>query len=192
MGALSTTPQTQSSFPPTGPTFSLYSDEKTPEPLEHRPGTTLPMAPDLTQEDPGTTSDMQPARVFSPPSRALPATASADSTPLQIWEGTVIEVDNNSRVMRVMRVSLDSKMGAIPRHVGEIDLEWVAEQDQDLVRPGAVFYLTLFKRTKRGSVENAQELRFRRRPAWSAAQLRRVEQEAAMLLSKMKPLPLCE
>jgi hypothetical protein len=76
--------------------------------------------------------------------------------------------------------------------MGEIDLEWVAEQDQDLVRPGAVFYLTLFKRTTRGSVENAQELRFRRRPAWSTAQLRRVEQEAAMLLSKMKPLPTCE
>ena len=188
MANLFTTPQTQSSFLPMGLTLSLYSDEKTPEPLEHRPGTTLPMAPDLTQ-DPGTTSDMQPPREFLPPSKTLPPTASADSTPLQIWEGTVIEVDNNSRVMRV---SLDSKMGDIPRHMGEIDLEWVAEQDQDLVRPGAVFYLTLFKRTKRGSVENAQELRFRRRPAWSTAQLRQVEQEAAMLLSKMKPLPRCE
>jgi hypothetical protein len=67
-----------------------------------------------------------------------------------------------------MRVSLEAKMVPIPRHQAEIDLEWVAEQDQDLVRPGAIFYLTLFKRTKRGSVENAQELRFRRRPAWSS------------------------
>jgi hypothetical protein len=76
--------------------------------------------------------------------------------------------------------------------MGEIDLEWVAEQDQDLVRPGAVFYLTLFKRTKRGSVENAQELRFRRRPAWSSGQLKQIEQDAARLLAKMKPLPTWE
>jgi len=101
----------------------------------------------------------------------------------------VVEVDNPARVMRV---SLEAKMEPIPRHMAEIDLEWVTEQDQDLVRPGAVFYLTLFKRTKRGSVENAQELRFRRRPAWSSGQLQQIEHDAAMLLAKMKPLPTWE
>lgn len=188
MDPLISTPQTQSSFAPLGLTLPPSSDEKAAEPLECRPGTTLPTKPDWTH-DPVTTTDGEPLRKFSPPRRVLPPTASADSTPLQIWEGTVVEVDNNARVMRV---SLNAKIGLIPRHMGEIDLEWVTEQDQDLVRPGAVFYLTLFKRTKRGSVENAQELRFRRRPTWSTGQLKQVEHDAAMLLSKMKPLPAWE
>jgi hypothetical protein len=109
--------------------------------------------------------------------------------PLQVWEGTVLDVDRAGGVMQVL---LNAKIGGIPRHTGEIELEWVSDQDQDLVRPGAVFYLTLFKRTKRGSVENAQELRFRRRPSWSAAQLKQIEEDAVLLLSKMKALPTSE
>ena len=116
----------------------------------------------------------------------VPREVSANSTPLQIWEGTVLEVN---RAASVMQVLLDAKIGQIPRHTGEIELEWVSDQDQDLVCPGAVFYLTLFKRSKRGSIENAQELRFRRRPSWSAAQLKQIEEDAAMLLSKIKRCP---
>lgn len=181
-------PRTQSFMSEPGLTLTPSFDEMKPEPLEELPGTTLPIAADkIRDSEPAT--DKEPLRKFSPPMSMVPTAATADSTPLEIWEGTVVEVDNNARLMRV---SLDAKIGHIPRHVGEIDLEWVSEQDQDLVRPGAVFYLTLFKRTKRGSVENAQELRFRRRPAWSAVQLGQVEQQAAMLLSKMKPLPTWE
>jgi len=111
----------------------------------------------------------------------------SDSTPLQIWEGTVLNVDRKSG--GVMHVLLDAKIGKLPIHTGEIELEWVADQDYDLVCPGAVFYLTLSKRTKRGSIENTQELRFRRRPSWSEGQLRQIENDAAMLLSKMKTPP---
>ena len=109
----------------------------------------------------------------------------ADSTPLQIWEGTVVTVDQAAGVMQVL---LEAKIGRMPRHTGEIDLDSVSPQDQDLVRPGAVFYLTLYKRTI-PSVENIQELRFRRRPSWSAAQLTQIERDASMFLSKMKELP---
>ncbi len=129
-----------------------------------------------------------PQRTFAAPiiSAAVPREITMDSTPLQIWEGTVVDVDEAANVMRVL---LDAKIGRIPRHTGEIELEWVAEQDRDLVRPGAVFYLTLFKRTKRGSIENSQELRFRRRPSWMAAQLKRIEEDSVMVLSKMRSLP---
>jgi hypothetical protein len=175
-------------FPSLGVTFLPAFDENAPEPLEYQPGTTLPISPTLPDDSEATTDRESPRR-FAPPRRTFPPAAEADSTPLQIWEGTVVEVDNNARVMRV---NLDAKIGLMPRHMGEIDLEWVTEQDQDLVRPGAVFYLTLFKRTKRGSVENAQELRFRRRPAWSSGQLRQVEHDAEILLSKIKPLPTWE
>ena len=65
-------------------------------------------------------------------------------------------------------------------------------RDRDLVEPGAVFYLTLFKRTKHGSIENTQELRFRRLPAWTRQQVARVHEDAARLLAKMKARPLAE
>lgn len=143
--------------------------------------------PDLS-DDTAMTRNQEPQQAFAAPmtNAAILREISADSTPLQVWEGTVFEVDHAASVMHVL---LDAKIGHMPRHTGEIDLEWVSEQDQDLVRPGAVFYLTLFKRTKHGSIENAQELRFRRRPSWSAMQLERIQEDAAMLLSKMKALP---
>ena len=132
----------------------------------------------------------QERKVEPPVSRAAyTLEVDADSTPIQIWEGTVVKVD---RELTVMHVLLDARIGVIPRHTGEIDLEWVSEQDQDLLRPGAVFYLTLFKRIMRGSVQNSQELRFRRRPSWSAAQIRQVQQAANGALANMKALPIAE
>lgn len=112
----------------------------------------------------------------------------ADSTPLQIWEGTIIKVD---QAAGLMQVTLDAKIGQIPRHTAEIELDSVSPQDHDLVRPGAVFYLTLYKRTI-PSVENIEELRFRRRPSWSQAQLARIDADSAMIRSKMRALPTAQ
>lgn len=124
-------------------------------------------------------------RTIAPPpaSAVVPREVSADSVPMQVWEGTVIEVD---QAIGEMRVVLDAKLGQMSRHTADIELQWVSEQDRDLVRPGAVFYLTLYKQTRRGSIANAQELRFRRLPAWSADQIRQIKQEAASMMSKMK------
>lgn len=158
-------------------------------PVERISGTTRPIDLKLLG---GTVPDRvdAPQKTFEPPlaPKTPPTYVSANSTPLQIWEGTVVDVD---RAAGTMQVLLDAKIGQMPQHTGEIDLEWVDDQDQDLVRPGAVFYLMLFKRTK-PSVENAQELRFRRRPAWSASQIEQIERDAAMLRSKMKARPVAE
>jgi hypothetical protein len=104
------------------------------------------------------------------------------TVPIQVWEGRVISVDEESQSMEVF---LSAKLGGYDAHTGEIDLQWVSEQDKDLVTPGAVFYLTLFKRSKRGTVENSQELRFRRQPNWSKYQLKRIEDSADAMLKKM-------
>ncbi len=181
------TPETQSHYPSIDPTSSLPLDERKLEPLEQLHGTTSPVDPDLIS-DTENTSEQEPKK-FVPPRAMSRVATSADSTPIQIWEGIVIEVDH---AVDVMRVDLNAKIVQMPRHTGEIDLEWVSEQDQDLIRPGAVFYLTLYKRTKRGSIENTQELRFRRRPSWSTTQLKQIDEEAVMLLSKMRPLPTSE
>lgn len=126
---------------------------------------------------------------FVAPLIKYPRFEGIDSSPIQVWEGKVLEVDYDHGVMQVL---LNAKMNQVFPHTGEIELQWVSEQDMDLVCPGAIFYLTLFKRIKRSGIENAQELRFRRLPSWTKQQVLQVEREANMLLSKMKARPIAE
>jgi hypothetical protein len=132
-----------------------------------------------------------PQRRFAPPVvlGIRQIAESADAAVIQVWEGKVLRVDHKRAVMEV---SLEAKIGNIPPHAAEIELQWVTDQDRDLVEPGAIFYLTLFKRTKRGSIENTQELRFRRLPAWTRQQVAQVHEDAAHLLTKMKAKPQAE
>lgn len=108
------------------------------------------------------------------------------TVPIQLWEGKVLDVDSRSGTMNVY---LSAKIGNSPDHTAEINLEWVHAQDLDLVRPGAIFYLTLYKETKRGSISNAEELRFRRLPSWSKSQIERIKLEASRLLARAKEKP---
>jgi len=144
----------------------------------------------LQEENAGKTLDVgKPIAKILPPVVKNPLLEFVPNTaPLEIWEGTVVEVNREQSTMLAM---LDSCTSNMPRHSAEFDLEWVAEQDRDLVIPGAVFYLTLFKRT-RPSVENAQELRFRRRPAWSQRELDKVVSRARELRSKGRIAPFAE
>jgi hypothetical protein len=110
------------------------------------------------------------------------------SSPIEIWEGTITDVDAQAGTIGAVLVA---KLMSGDPHVAQIDMQWISDQDIDLVRPGAVFYLTLYRRN-RGGIENAQELRFRRRPNWSLAQITQVEKDAADLLAKGKVLPLAQ
>jgi hypothetical protein len=94
---------------------------------------------------------------------------------LQIWEGTVISIDE---CKKSMIVKLTDRGGIIPAHTGEIDLEWVHQQDADLVKPGAIFYWTIYKETKRGTVKNSEELQFRRLPNWTQKQVEKLYEDA--------------
>lgn len=113
----------------------------------------------------------------------------ANSIPLQIWEGTVKSVNHDDSVMSVI---LEPKMTQGNRHSADISLEWVSDQDRNLVTSGAVFYLTLYKRTNRGSIQNSQELRFRRKPSWSATQVKNIESKATELKNNFKVLRTAE
>jgi len=106
--------------------------------------------------------------------------------PIQIWEGEVLGVDQDAGMMQVL---LSAKMGEVPDHTAEISLEWVVEQDKDLVSPGSVFYWTLYKEIKRGSIINSQELRFRRLPSWSKNQIERVHRAAEQLFARINKKP---
>lgn len=99
------------------------------------------------------------------------------STIIEIFEGVVQSVTPET-----MNVVLRAKRNlATPDHAMAIDLEYVQPQDLDLVQPGAVFYLTMFKETTGKTVRNVEEIRFRRQPNWNSTMLRRLEQLAAEL-----------
>ena len=100
--------------------------------------------------------------------------------PIQIWEGVVLSVD---RKKSEMSAKLNAKIGKFPEHTATFKFEWISEQDMDLLIPGAVFYVTLFKRLTGATVQNTQELRFRRLPSWSNSQIQKVN-EAAKALGK--------
>lgn len=158
-------------------------------PVEKTPGTTRVVDLDTKPVTSLNVIGVPQKSYESPMTRSAYASdVNANSVPMQIWEGTVVEVDRESDTMQVL---LDAKMGQSPQHTAEIELRWVDDQDQELVRPGAVFYLTLFMRTK-PSVENAQELRFRRRPTWTSSQIEQIERDAAELQLKIQTAPLAQ
>lgn len=96
------------------------------------------------------------------------------SVPIEIWEGVVSELMPNA-IAVVLRAKLNK---AIPDHAMEIDISEVQPQDLDLVVPGAVFYLTMYRETTRRTVKNVQEIRFRREPTWTRAMVSRMSQMA--------------
>lgn len=111
------------------------------------------------------------------------------ASPVQIWEGEVKSVDWKSKMMEV---ELNAKIGSLPTHAAEIELRRVAEQDLELVSPGAVFYLTVSDRWDRGTIENVQELRFRRRPSWSRRQIDEIWRDADLLGQNLSSKPSAE
>lgn len=119
---------------------------------------------------------------YVPPEFAnLAPSAGEVASVIQIWECTVLEVDEQT-----IRSQLHAKMGAVDDHVADIDLEWVSPQDLDLVQPGAVFYLTLSRKlTRSRSIVNSQELRFRRLPAWNRQDSKKIRQIGADLFAKL-------
>lgn len=143
-------------------------------------------SPDITR----TLSLGEHARFATPVPVAVANTLDADAAVIQIWEGTVLSVDPEAKSFVA---DLRAKIGTVPEHRGELSLQYVAPQDEDLVREGAVFYLTLYNRRKKGgTIENSQELRFRRLPSWSHSQLVKVEEISSRLRAKMRPSRVAE
>ena len=148
--------------------------------------TTITEAPEVR---PVELPDLDKTAVNNPVAPSSLSSTSEDTTdqtyaaPIEVWEGEVRSVDVERQVMQVR---LSPKLSKAEQHTGEIELEWVAEQDKHLVRPGAVFYWTLYKETRRGTVVNAQSLSFRRLPNWSRHQLKRIREDAQKLFKNAK------
>jgi len=132
--------------------------------------------------------DRKPAK-GTPRAHTAAVQVAAYTAPIEVFEGTVRSVD---RVAEMMYVTLASKTREVTDHAADISFTWVNPQDLDLIAPGAVFYLSLYKERRSGTIRNTEELRFRRMPTWTRTQIARVKEDADRLYSKLQARPLLE
>jgi len=91
---------------------------------------------------------------------------------LQQWEGTVTDLSDDQFV-----AVLRSLSGDIPDKRVTIDCEEVSAPDQQLVRPGAVFYWTIGYRIEfHGKKSSVSTIKFRRLPNWTRREIERLDQ----------------
>ncbi len=98
---------------------------------------------------------------------------SASFTPLQRWEGAVLEVRDEVFIARLVDLS-----GKEPEAEAEIYLEELSPEGRELLREGAVFYWNIGFRDERGQRERVSSIRFRRLPAFSSRDISRARLEA--------------
>jgi hypothetical protein len=157
-----------------------------PAPPKQLPTTTAkPQTADAALTGPALFRGLQPIETLASLA-SRPLDTAPDSVELEVWEGVVLEVDP---ISHTMQVTLEAKNSNIEPHTAKISFEYVADQDEDLVRPGAVFYLMLYNQTVRGTIYNIQNLRFRRRPDWSKKQIESIELDAKRLAGKINARP---
>jgi hypothetical protein len=101
--------------------------------------------------------------------------------PLQEWEGYIIALNDDSFTARLC----DKTAGAdIEEEIADFPREEVREDDQPLLREGAVFRWVIgYQRQAWGTKLRTSQIIFRRMPAWNRAELKRAKIEAAKILS---------
>jgi len=89
---------------------------------------------------------------------------------LSQWEGTVVEAQKHEFVADLRDV-LDHDR----EYSASIPLEEIPTCDRSLIQPGAVFDWVIGIRIEHGTQETFSRIMFRRLPAWSSSELRRLE-----------------
>jgi hypothetical protein len=103
---------------------------------------------------------------------------------LQQWEGTVM----NAEALEFVANLRDLTDASRPEEAAAFPLDEVPEPDRPLVVPGAVFYWTIgYETAPTGTRKTVSMLRFRRLPAWSRSELRRLKVEAATFRKVLEP-----
>jgi hypothetical protein len=96
---------------------------------------------------------------------------------LQSWEGTVLEVEGDSFVARLVDVA-----GEHPDEEISLSMEELCDFDLELLEPGAILYWTIGYRYQAGGArERVSRIRLRRLPAWTKRQLDEARERAAAL-----------
>lgn len=96
---------------------------------------------------------------------------------LQSWEGTVLEVEQDSFVARLVDAT-----GEHPDEEISLSMEELCDFDLELLEPGAILYWTIgYRHQIGGARERVSRIRLRRLPAWTKRQLDEARERAAAL-----------
>jgi len=99
---------------------------------------------------------------------------------LQDWEGFVETLEDDYFIARLR--SRSAGENADSNEIAEIPNSEVDADDRDLLKIGAIFYLTVRRRILiTGRHEIASQIVFRRLPAWSKGALAKIDSEATAL-----------
>lgn len=98
---------------------------------------------------------------------------------LQDWEGVVETIGSETFAARLRDRSSDETYAG---ETAELPIADVSDDDRELLRPGAVFYLTVGRLVRAsGRQERVGRVVFRRLPAWTESTLSRANQRAERL-----------
>ncbi len=104
---------------------------------------------------------------------------------LQDWEGVVDSIGPEIFTARLRDRTNEETYAS---EMVELPVADVSDDDRELLRPGAIFYLTVARVIRAsGRQDRVGRLVFRRLPAWTASTLRRAEQRAERLRRFLAP-----
>jgi hypothetical protein len=104
---------------------------------------------------------------------------------LQDWEGAVESIGPETFTARLRDWT---NKEAYASEIAELPIADVSDDDRELLRPGAIFYLTVGRVIRHnGRHDRVGRLVFRRLPAWTASTFRRAEQRTERLRRFLAP-----
>lgn len=141
----------------------------------------------LTEAQDGTSTAAESTavpQVAIPPRQMTQATAAgrgATFKTLQLWEGTVTEL-NGPEIFVATLTDLTTRSN--PDEQAEFNCSEVSPDDRSLIAPGSAFYWTVgTERTPGGQQRNVSTIQFKRLPAWTNAAIRRATERSAQTRS---------
>ena len=104
---------------------------------------------------------------------------------LQEWEGVVKRIEGDIFVARLRDMTADE---VYPGEIAELPVADVSDNDRELLRVGAVFYMTVgYYVWADGRRERFGRVVFRRLPGWTASALERARERARRITRFLRP-----
>jgi len=114
------------------------------------------------------------------PSTIPQFTTASSFSPLQEWEGYVLEVRPKTFLAQIVDTSENRTEAA---YESEISLSELSDDDKTYISPGKIFRWSIgYYRLESGSKKRVSEIVFRRLPAWTISDFKRAEEETNRLL----------
>jgi hypothetical protein len=108
----------------------------------------------------------------------------ATFTPLQEWEGYVVDVGKETFTARLIDLTSND---AQEEEEADFPVTDLSDSDQQMLRPGAIFRWAIgYRRTRGGTKERISRIVFRRLPAWTARELKENRRKAEELAAALQ------